>query len=749
MSTTVPAALRGLVCALGALAMLSAGCSEDAKEADGPAPLALEGDIVAVPRELTPDTVHQLREGLGSAASALQAHTPETFYLALKKSELGQRWFMSAYLKQNYPEDLAGAGGSSLGIRVVSFQQQNGKLFAFDVDDTKVRSTLYAPEEIVEAWPVVTDHRAFNRLPNADKYVLFDPAAGLDRVVGMDLLRNALYGPVFEVDLAFAQRFRALKDGISFEKVITGRGQLFDQGFPSTWPEADNYRVTATLSISFRRYQEGAGYTPTPLPPKEHYFRSAPRRVPNSGGQVVETADKWNIHPGMKPITWVLSDTWAAAQQDPRYQGYDIIGAAKRGVEAWNAAFGFTVFTTRMALPGESFADDDKNFVLLDPDPSYSFAYANWRSNPNTGEVLGAGVYMNISWLDRAIEVITGEAPLASGVKRAVAPLGSFQLQWNGMTASRLCELHVPEAEAVLPAPQSGKLSQSSLSTKERVERFFGHVVTHEIGHTLGLRHNFKGSLSFPTHSVMEYSYALDQEHRDGPGAYDVAAVRYLYGLSSTLPQEAFCTDEDLFRDPDCTRYDSTPVPLEQFYGAMYRDALRASLEEGGPAPTDAVLNGVLQYVRGGRTSAELMRAWSIAMEGLQAPIPPEVLAAHPGYGLAADAAARRVIQRLYLDSAALRSSVRNDPRPHPTLTPAILEQLRANLLNVDGVRSYATRRVMVQVLKKLQTYEAYAILREARITVEAQLPLLTGKELLEAEDLAARLQQATSPYFQ
>jgi hypothetical protein len=72
----------------------------------------------------------------------------------------------------------------------------------------------------------------------------------------------------------------------------------------------------------------------------------------------------------MKPITWILSDSLVKAAQDPRYKDYDLIGAMKRGVEGWNAAFGFHAMTTRMAMPGESFADDDKNFIILDPDPA-------------------------------------------------------------------------------------------------------------------------------------------------------------------------------------------------------------------------------------------------------------------------------------------------------------------------------------------------------------------------------------------
>ncbi|MCP3168744.1 zinc-dependent metalloprotease [Myxococcus qinghaiensis] len=751
MSTQGLATWRGLLAVLCALAWVSSGCADEVRSSEDLPAVVLEGPLVAVPRTLEAGSLQRLREGLGSVAPGLQGSEPGTFYLALRKSELGKRWFMSVYLQQSYPEDLAGNGGSSLGVRVVSFREQNGKLYAFDVDDTKVRSTLYTPEEIVEAWPLVDDHPGFKRLPGADQYLLFDPAAGLDRVMGMDALSQELYGPAFEVELGFAQRFLALKDGVSFEKVFTGHGYSFDE--VTYWPEPTPIRVTATVGVALRRYQEGEGFTPTPRPAREHYFRSAPRIVPDSGGLTEQSTRKWNIRPGMKPIVWVMSDTLKGTLTDPRYRDYDVIGAVKRGVENWNQAFGFPVFTARMAQPGESFSDDDKNFILFDPDPSYAFAFANTRSNPNTGETLGASVYMNVSWLDRAIEVIHGmpsvaevPAPLAPGTK-------AIQLSWNGMAAAPMCDWRVADLEANLPGPGGWVTSLTSaggsLTPQQRVERFFTYVVMHEVGHTLGLRHNFKGSLGLPSYSVMEYAWAPEQELRGGEvGPYDVAAVRYLYGLSSTLPQEPFCTDEETRRDPDCTRYDATAVPLELFHGAAYQASLQAALKQGGAQPDDTMLNGVQQYVRAGRSSTERVRAWNILFEGLQAPIPPDVLAAYPGYGAVADAMARRVLQRLYLDDISLLGSIWTPVRPDPVLTPLVLAQLRANLLNLDGVRTFATRRVMVSILKQLQTYEAFAILREARLALEAQLPGLSGQELLAAEDLAARVHQATSPYF-
>jgi hypothetical protein len=121
-------------------------------------------------------------------------------------------------------------------------------------------------------------------------------------------------------------------------------------------------------------------------------------------------------------------------------------------------------------------------------------------------------------------------------------------------------------------------------------ERFVGPllkgVVTHEVGHTLGLRHNFKASSAFslaeinseerrgqPTvGSVMEYT-PININMGDGEvqgeyamatlGPYDYWAIEYGYGSDDGLkgvlarvaePQLAFATDEDSWGSDPLTR---------------------------------------------------------------------------------------------------------------------------------------------------------------------------------------------------
>jgi hypothetical protein len=163
-------------------------------------------------------------------------------------------------------------------------------------------------------------------------------------------------------------------------------------------------------------------------------------------------------------------------------------------------------------------------------------------------------------------------------------------------------------------------------------------------------------------------------------------------------------------------------------------------------------MNRLLKWVRGG-TAAERLAAWSIGLGAAQAPIASS-LAAMPGAGDRVDNAAHRLFARLYLDAASKRRDANNggafvaDPTADPMWTPLLIAELKANLMNVDGVRSYATRRDTVAILKKLQSNDALQALHDARSAVAAAAASATGADAAPAAELLARVDAATQSYF-
>ncbi|NTX60448.1 zinc-dependent metalloprotease [Myxococcus sp. CA051A] len=747
--------------ALSLAMFLSTGCGdpppasvpEDAPEVD--LGVELEGAFVSIPREVSAEqraTISQRLDGVVDNAGA-------SFYLAIRRGELKQKWFLTAFTKQWHPGGVGRLAGEVLGSQVVSFEEQNGKLFVFDVDRRKVMSDVFDPQVLVDAYPIVTDHRAFNRLPGASQYVLIDPSAGLNRygVVGDRLGVNTIH---FQVELSFAQRFRRLADGVAFEQVFTGYSDL-PYEWASYYNEDNAFRAAGTLGISLRRYAEGPGYTPTPLPPREHYFRSARSIVPNTTVEEIrQVAVKWNIHPGMTPIRWHIMDTVLTVQQDPRFRDYDVVGAMKRGIEGWNAAFGFKVFEAVVGGGMRDFADDDRNVVIFDTDELMPLAFANWRSNPDTGEIRGASVYYPMSWVLDAVLTYGDDAPVDDeALAHFAPPEDSLRLTWAGLSGGSACGMRAPDprqSRARVQAEVHGRLA--GLTRKQQVERSITSIMLHEVGHTLGLRHNFSGSrvndgsaTSLASSSVMDYLDPVDRVLMDAPGVYDTSAVRYLYGLSQTLPTEPFCSDDDRRTDPYCTTYDRFADSLAQWHGPAFQrhedHLLNSPLSwERLQGYFNHYSSPYLGFVRVADPPTQVL-AYDFLMAKLRPPlvIPP---GARPDYPARADELTRRIFQRLYLDPATDRGSFTSNPALTPALLTPMLADIEAIILNTDGVRGYAARRTLVDVLEAQQSLPAYLLLRELRDTLTLGLPSLPEIDRVQTEDLVSRISAAVSPYY-
>jgi hypothetical protein len=337
--------------------------------------------------------------GADAGAGGLTSANEDTFYVAIHTSQLGQRWFLSAYLTQWHPSE--NVPMRSLGTKVVSFKVQNGKLFVFDATDGKAWSDVLDPSVVLEAYPVVTNNAEFNALPGANNYVLFDPAAGLNRfnVVGDEFAQS--YSARFQVDLTFLRGFKALADGVSWEQVFTGYTEVPGPGILAY---EEPFRGSGTLRMTLRRYAESAGFTPSEFTgAMRPYFWSSNWRYAKNEPRSRGYAVKWNIHPGMQPIDWRISKSLETLERDPRLAGIDVRGAITRGVEGWNQAFGFQAFRVVPTSASDSPGDDDKNFIVVDTNPGAGLAFANWRENPNTGEIRGASVYFSSAFVESAL----------------------------------------------------------------------------------------------------------------------------------------------------------------------------------------------------------------------------------------------------------------------------------------------------------------------------------------------------------
>jgi hypothetical protein len=706
--------------------------------------------------------------GREMAAVAPGSFNPgHSFYLAINKRGLDQRWFASAYLEQ-YSDSFPSWAGSahSLGTRVVSFRIQNGKLFMFDADDRHRFSDSFGSDDIVDAYPIVnpSDIADADDLPDAirrklNDYVVIDPAAGLNHynMVSDAYAAGEIGFDNFKVELAFSQNFRALQDGVAFEQAFTGYSEGPHEKLDAV--DTNYFRSSGVLGLSLRRYQESPGFVPSPPPPKDFFFHAPPKRVIDTG-ETAEGVAKWNIHPGMEPIRWLISPGALKRQQSAELQalGIDLVGALKAGIESWNQAFGFTALQVELTDDDHAFADDSKNVVLYDSNPTIGFAFADMRYNPNTGEIRGASVYFPDTFLTYALIEFAPQAGVAEPTTVS-APAGRHTLSWQPFPHQHLCDLRPAQAGLMKRALGIASATpEMSGSPKEQIEKLIASVVAHEIGHTLSLRHNFKGSLVPPTNSVMDYVDNTIRIAAALPGVYDIDVIRYLYNLSPTPPAQPFCTDQHVGSDPACNQFDAGADPLRDYFGPLFTAFNKFYLTTGDKQIADIavkyLLPGIVLYMQSGDTAVDRTAAWDFATADLKAPVAPARLAQFPyTYAAGTNYMITKLFGLMVPDPATLFLFPGGPPLDPPqfdaTITGLLLGELRGNLLNLDGIRSYPTRRLVVDSLKWLQSPAAYEVLRASHATLSAPLePALTGDEANLTADLLARIQQAMTPYF-
>lgn len=325
-------------------------------------------------------------------------------------------------------------------------------------------------------------------------------------------------------------------------------------------------------------------------------------------------------------------------------------GAMMDGVEAWSNAFeeaGFKNAVQAKMLPDSVMAEDIRYPTLRwsTSDRPYYGAIGPSVVDPRTGEILDADIlfeasmllgdkqeYRNLveprSAIDEVFNVSQKELALSSqGVKTKAF--------YNEMNAQ------FDLVQSVLLA--NGKLKPGEPVPKEFVNQALKWVTMHEVGHTLGLRHNFRSSIDTPLDklyekewaqengvfsSAMEYpSINLPEDkskdgyyYNPGVGSYDRWVISYGYTPSdekakeiarqAAQPGHAYGTDEDARGagavDPHVNVFDLGADPLAwgkeraQLLSGLIPKISEIKLEDNTPyfEATDLFQSYLYQYAR-------------------------------------------------------------------------------------------------------------------------------------------------------
>ncbi len=251
----------------------------------------------------------------------------------------------------------------------------------------------------------------------------------------------------------------------------------------------------------------------------------------------------------VKPITYYIDRSIPA-----EYRPY-----VKEGVEGWNKAFAAAGFRNAIVAldPPENdttWSAEDIRYSTIRWTAAYQMGYAIGPSqtDPRTGEILNADILLSSEFVggwSNEYDDITGPDGMLTRLERLQRLLAESPAE----AAARSCFYHfgLKHDIGLTRATLLADGVTGDIPT-ELIGAFLRSLTLHEVGHTLGLMHNFESSQAIPfeklhdreftrlngvTSSVMDYDRTNINPDRSKQGfygnpevgAYDVWVIQYGY----------------------------------------------------------------------------------------------------------------------------------------------------------------------------------------------------------------------------
>lgn len=366
------------------------------------------------------------------------------------------------------------------------------------------------------------------------------------------------------------------------------------------------------------------------------YFTDAQRDFSRqtNANQMVQYVNRWRLEKKepdaalsdpIQPIVFYIDHTVP----------HELRTWVKEGIEGWQKAYeaaGFTnAIIAREAPDDSTWSAEDMRYSTVRWSAAHQMGYAIGPSqtDPRTGEILNADILLSAVFMQgwgREWSELAGP----NGMLKKMEDMRQAMSLMSPFEQDQLCMASWGK-QFEMGLMHTTLLADGLIDPVGDVpEEFYGpalrDLVFHEVGHTLGLRHNFRGSASIDhdrihdpeytrenglTLSVMDYAGANINPDRANQGdyvnmevgTYDVWAIAYGYtpdddaaaalARQAADPMHAFNTDGDSFGiDPLTSTWDLSSDPM------AYADEQRALVDAIYPVIEERLIGDNEAYAR-------------------------------------------------------------------------------------------------------------------------------------------------------
>ncbi len=566
-------------------AVLLSGCGQPSRNATETA----QKNLIPIQNAFS---IHQLSDDSGVMQNSLSFGV-QKYQVSIKRAGMNQAFLLQgSWINQEVVPSFNG-----MRSKVVFFKERGSQLAMVESAHNHVIHSDLPSNIVLATFPIISS--------NADE-IVFDWAKGMSSIfVSSDWYASDFQGPFYSGDTVALPISSSYIEDAQFSEngtlVIRQVSQITNSDFRG-------YQLKSNVETRYylRPYATNNAFKPTKTKGVDRmgFFEANPQIINGMDTTYVSKFDS------SKPITFAVSANTPA----------DYKQAIKDGVLYWNKAFGSEVVKVVDAAEGLSAPNADHNIVQWVNWDDAGYAYADAQMDPFTGEILHAQIYLTSAFAFygkklAAADLITYKDVNVSeliknknlNLKKEDFKRGNLKkfifkdakkhprIGLKGFESSVLCmrDETTQLKQNLLSLIQKGATEQQLLKIAQDYVR---EVVAHEVGHTLGLRHNFAGSVAasfkpserdeiyknyltqghagddvIATSSVMDYQMFQESTlsgDRIASNAmafdYDHKAIQTLYRGQNYMNKDIplFCTDSHVYWYADCAPFDSGKSPI-------------------------------------------------------------------------------------------------------------------------------------------------------------------------------------------
>lgn len=505
--------------------------------------------------------------------------TNDNYNLTLKNEAFGHLFLMHTSIIDNPPA----ATGNPLAAKVVYFKRNANFVAMFESTSGKLVTNSVTTETLLAKFPVIfktANDVTFN----------FEE--------GMKILfqKSSYYIANPKADPSEESTYQILESFIN--KVELRKNHIFiDQYLRVEAPATARSSAEVSpvhIKYTFSSYTKNEKFKSVVSPGFDYvgYFENFPVYPTDAEGNIVEQSV---VH--IKKFDTSKEITYHITSNVPKQYKQAVID----GIKYWNKAFKKELIKVETLPEGVTIHEPGYNIVQWLNWDTAGFAYAASNSDPLTGEINQAHVFMTSSFATNSYRGVK------TTLKRLLIEGKESQAHMNleGFKSAKLCQNHEIRRDAeVSRLKELDSDLESGDYTEEQKEvmylryaaDYIREVVAHEVGHTLGFRHNFAASLETTVNSenyneigkkylttgnispevkvgssVMDYTpgyfsnfigakIRLESTALD----YDQHVIDVSYNEATPLSERIFCTDDHAEKFYDCFRFDAFANVIEE-----------------------------------------------------------------------------------------------------------------------------------------------------------------------------------------